>query len=91
MISSWITGTDSSGYTHTAKIVTRGNDERYVECDSCDYQRRVSWGARDTAESHLWSTHGASGFHQRLAAGPWVAAGIALLLVCFFLAKAHVF
>ncbi|MBD0691281.1 hypothetical protein [Streptomyces sp. CBMA123] len=60
-----------------------------MECDSCDYQRRVSWSARDTAESHLWNAHDASGFHRRLAAGPFVVAGIALLVMFFFLAKSH--
>ncbi|MFD8705539.1 hypothetical protein ACFV1W_23490 [Kitasatospora sp. NPDC059648] len=89
MITSRFTGTDANGYQHTAVIVSRGDNERYVECGSCDYQRRVSWGARETAESHLWSEHHVSGVHRQLALGPFIAAGFGLLLVLFLLSKAH--
>ncbi|MGA5823614.1 hypothetical protein ACPC54_37835 [Kitasatospora sp. NPDC094028] len=86
VITSRITGTDSRGYRRTANIVSRGNDQRYVECESCGYQRRVSWSARDDAESHLAGEHGAFGFSQRLAPGPFIVAGIALfVIVVFFL------
>ncbi|MFF2075866.1 hypothetical protein ACFVXG_14050 [Kitasatospora sp. NPDC058162] len=88
MITSRITGTDSDGFTHTANIVSRG-DERYVECEGCDYQRRVSWSAREAAESHLWNAHNASGFHQRLTVGPFVAVGLTLLVMFFLMAKLH--
>ncbi|MGW2377518.1 MULTISPECIES: hypothetical protein [Kitasatospora] len=89
MITSRFTGTDSNGHSHTAVIVSRGDNQRYVECHSCDYQRRVSWDARGTAESHLWSEHNVSGTHRQLALGPFIAAGFGLLLVLFLMSKTH--